>query len=316
MRRLIIVELSGEVVELRDIEIFLVLAEELHFGRTAERLHISQARVSQAIKKHERRLGAALFDRTTRTVTLTPVGRRLRDDLRQAYDLIQSGLARASAAGQGLRGTLRLGIMGVLGNELRPVIDKFLTDHPDCDVEIVEFHFSNPFTLLRAGRTDLQLMWLPVRETDITVGPVVLTEERVLAVPSHSDLAARESVSLEDLAGRTAPDPGPDAPAYWITAMLPEHTPSGRHISRGPAARTFHEILALVAAGAAVCPLNAHVTRYYTHPDITYVPIGDAPPADWALVWHTTRDNPSLRAFVETGRALGSRPMTRAAHTR
>jgi hypothetical protein len=79
-------------VELRDIEIFLVLAEELHFGRTAERLHVSRARVSQAIKKQERRIGAPLFDRTSRTVTLTPIGQRLRDDLQQAYDLVQSGL--------------------------------------------------------------------------------------------------------------------------------------------------------------------------------------------------------------------------------
>lgn len=63
-----------EQVELRDIEIFLVLAEELHFGRTAQRLHVSQARVSQAIKKQERRIGAELFTRTSRTVHLTEVG--------------------------------------------------------------------------------------------------------------------------------------------------------------------------------------------------------------------------------------------------
>ncbi|MGI5524918.1 LysR family transcriptional regulator [Micromonospora sp. CA-259024] len=67
-------------MELRDIEIFLTLAEELHFTRTAERLHVTQARVSQAIKKQERRIGAALFERNNRNVALTPIDQRLFDD--------------------------------------------------------------------------------------------------------------------------------------------------------------------------------------------------------------------------------------------
>ena len=69
-------------MELRDIEIFLTLAEELHFTRTAERLHVTQARVSQAIKKQERRIGAALFERNNRQVALTPIGQQLFDDIR------------------------------------------------------------------------------------------------------------------------------------------------------------------------------------------------------------------------------------------
>jgi DNA-binding transcriptional LysR family regulator len=62
-------------VEHRDIEIFLTLAEELHFGRTAERLRVSPARITQAIKKQERQIGAVLFERTNRTIRLTPLGR-------------------------------------------------------------------------------------------------------------------------------------------------------------------------------------------------------------------------------------------------
>src|SRR3954469_13865934 len=112
-------------MELRDIEIFLALAEELHFGRTAERLHVSQARVSQAISKQERRLGVALFDRTSRRVTLTPVGRRLHEDLQQALDLLHAGLARAEAAGPGAGQTLRLGVFGHAGHELRPLTEVF-----------------------------------------------------------------------------------------------------------------------------------------------------------------------------------------------
>lgn len=299
-------------MELRDIEIFLTLAEELHFGRTAERLHVSQARVSQAIKQQERRIGAALFERTSRTVTLTPVGRRLRDDLQQAYDLIHAGLARATAAGQGVRGTLRVGAMGALGNELRPVIDAFCARHPDCDVELTEFHFSDPFARLRAGEADLQLMWLPIQEPDLSVSPVVLTESRVLAVAEGSDLAARGSVSLEDLAGRPVLDHGTRALDYWVEAMVPKRTPSGRLIPRGPHAQTFHEILAHVAAGQMVCPLNAHVDWYYTYPGITYLPIHDAPTTEWVLVWAAGNQSTRLRAFTQTAGDLGPRPIVPA----
>ncbi|WP_327675390.1 LysR family transcriptional regulator [Kitasatospora sp. NBC_00458] len=287
-------------MELRDIEIFLALAEELHFGRTAERLHVSQARVSQAIKKQERRIGAPLFDRTSRTVTLTPVGHVLRGELQQAYDLIHGGLARAGDAALGVRGTLRLGVMGILGNEMRPVIEAFEARHPECTVEVVEYHFSDPFGMLRAGRLDAQVTWRPVHEPDLTVGPTVLTEGRLLGVATGSDLAGRESVSLEDLAGRPVPDPGPEVPGYWMEAMLPSSTPSGRPVPRGQSVRTFHELLALLAAGQVVCPVNAHVRRYYTPPGITFVPIHDAPATEWALVWPTAAKSARLEAFLRS----------------
>ena len=82
-------------MELREIEIFLILAEELHFGRAAQRLHVSQARVSQAISQQERRLGGALFDRANRRqIRLTPLGRQLCDDLRPVYAGLRDSLDR------------------------------------------------------------------------------------------------------------------------------------------------------------------------------------------------------------------------------
>ncbi|GGP33586.1 LysR family transcriptional regulator [Streptomyces melanogenes] len=298
-------------MELRDIEIFLVLAEELHFGRTAARLHVSQARVSQAIKKQERRIGAALFDRTSRTVVLTPVGRRLREELGLAYDLINESLARATVASTDLSGTLSLGVMGALGQELRPVIEAFTAEHPACEVVVKEFHFSDPFAELRSGRTDLQLMWLPVREPDLSVGACVLTEGRVLAVSDDSPWAGRESVSMEDLADCVLFDAGPDVPDYWLEAMLPGHTPLGRPIPRGARARSFHEILTLIAAQQVVSPLNEHVTWHYTPPGITFVPLHDAPTTEWSLVWPTARESARVRAFVGTAERLGPRPVRR-----
>lgn len=288
-------------MELRDIEIFLTLAEELHFGRTAERLHVSQARVSQAISKQERRIGAALFDRTSRRVTLTPVGRRLREDLQQAYDLIQEGLARAEAAGQ----ALRVGVFGHAGHELRPLVEAFRARYPSSEVQFSEVTGGDPFAALRAGDADVHVLWLPVAEPDLTVGPTVLTSGRVLAVAADHPLAERGSASLEDLADNHVVDLGPGAPEYWVASMVPVRTPLGRRVPRGPIARTFHEILALVAAGHCVHPLGEIAARYNSPPGIVFLPITDAPALQFALIWRSTADSPAIRALAQTAGDLG-----------
>ncbi|WP_408908100.1 LysR family transcriptional regulator [Streptomyces albidoflavus] len=86
------------------LEAFLVLAEELHFGRTAERLHVTTGRISQVLKKLEARVGAPLFERDSRIVTLTKIGGQLREDLQSGYGQIERGLARATDAASGGRG--------------------------------------------------------------------------------------------------------------------------------------------------------------------------------------------------------------------
>ncbi|MCX4695864.1 LysR family transcriptional regulator [Streptomyces sp. NBC_01408] len=292
-------------MELRDIEIFLTLAEELHFGRTAERLHVSQARVSQAIRRQERRLGVALFDRTSRRVALTPVGRRLREDLQQALDLLHAGLARAQAAGPGAGRTLRLGVFGHAGHELRPLVDAFRTRYPGSDIQFGEINGADAFTALRAGEHDAHVLWLPVAEPDLTVGPTVLTGGRVLAVAADHPLARRGTASLEDLADNHVVDLGPEAPEYWVASMVPTRTPLGRRIPRGPAARTFHEILSLVAAGRCVHPLGEVAARYNKPPGIVFLPLHDAPTLEWALTWRTTADSPGIRALAQTAADLG-----------
>ncbi len=292
-------------MEIRDIEIFLTLAEELHFGRTAERLHVSQARVSQAIRGQERRLGVALFDRTSRRVQLTPVGRRLREDLQKTLDLLQEALARAESAGLAAGKPLRLGVFGHAGHELRPLIDAFRTRYPGSDVRFNEITGSDPFSALRAGDNDVNVLWLPVAEPDLTVGPTVYIGGRVLAVSADHPLAERGTASLEDLADYRVVDLGPDAPEYWVASMVPTRTPSGRRVPRGPAARTFHEVLSLVGSGRCVHPLGEIAARYHSPPGIVFLPMPDAPDLHWALAWRSTADSPAIRALARTAADLG-----------
>ncbi|MET8870291.1 LysR family transcriptional regulator [Nonomuraea sp. NPDC004580] len=93
-------------------------ADELHCGRTAARLCLSPARVTQAVQKQERQIGAALFERGNRTVRLTQVGRRLRDDLRPVYAGLKESVERARLAGQGVTGTLRVGMLPLNAHDL------------------------------------------------------------------------------------------------------------------------------------------------------------------------------------------------------
>ncbi|GAA0429717.1 LysR family transcriptional regulator [Actinoplanes capillaceus] len=294
-------------MELRDIEIFLTLAEELHFGRTADRLHVSQARVSQAIKMQERRIGGVLFERTSRAVTLTPLGEQLRDDLRTGYDAIRKGLARATESTRGMTGTVRLGVMGIVGHEIRGVIEKFTADHPGCDVALREIVFSDPFSGLRSGDLDLILVWRPVREPDLTEGPTLLTEGRLMGVWTGHELASLPSVSMEDFAGRAVvhcPQPGLE---YWIESMAPRFTPGGQAIPRGPAVTTFHEVLTEVAAGRGITPMNEHGLHYFSHPGVVWVPLHDAPITEWALAWRSDDLNRRARAFVDVAELSGPR---------
>ncbi|MFB4308576.1 LysR family transcriptional regulator [Actinomadura sp. GTD37] len=291
-------------MELRDIEIFLTLADELHFGRTADKLLVTRARVSQAIRKTEREIGAALFERTSRRVSLTPIGRRLSEDLGAAYRLIQEGVDRAAAAARGLTGTLRIGFVGATGHEISDVIGAFNARHPDCELQIREATAGDPFTPLRGGDVDLQILWLPVEEPDLTVGPVVLTEDLVLAVSPRNPLARHESVSLEVLADATMLGASGTLPAYMEEAVRPAQTPSGRPIPRGPVTHTVQEILANVAADQGVTPVPAHAVKYFARGDIAYIPIHDSPALEWALIWRSSGETSLVRAFAQVAREL------------
>src|ERR671918_1834641 len=100
-----------QTVELRELRLFLTLAEELHFGRTAEALQLTPSRVSQSLRALEHKLGGQLVHRTSRRVQLTPFGERFLRDVRPALEQLDSVLERSHVAAQGLSGTLRLGLV-------------------------------------------------------------------------------------------------------------------------------------------------------------------------------------------------------------
>jgi DNA-binding transcriptional LysR family regulator len=292
-------------VELRDIEIFLTLAEELHFGRTAERLHVSQARVSQAINQQERRLGARLFDRANRRqIRLTALGGQLRDDLRPVYAGLRDSLERARLAAQGVNALLRIGTMPINVHDLRPYWDTFRANHPQWRLRFQPALATDPFAELRRGDVDVLITWLPVEEPDLTVGPVLFTEPRVLAVPTDHRLTRHTSISLEIVSDFQHPNLE-TAPDYWVDSYIPSHTRKGRQIERGPFVHNGDQALILTSMGEIVTLFPRHMTRYAVRPDIAYLPVRDIDPLAYGLVWHTESENDLIRALARTARDLG-----------
>ncbi|GAA3692091.1 LysR family transcriptional regulator [Nonomuraea antimicrobica] len=287
-------------MERLELESFLILAEELHFGRTAERLMVTRARVSQTIAKLERQVGAPLFERTSRRVRLTPLGKHLHDDLAPAYACIRDGLARAKSAAMGMEGELHVGFVGAATGELlMGVLDLFARRHPATAVHIHETQLGDFVEPLRESRVDVLMAQLPVVEPDLVTGPVVLTVPAVLAVSSRHQLARREAVRVEDLARAKVFACGGSLPEYWVTANNnPRTTPAGWPIERGDTAATIQETLALVAAGRGVASVGEDVSRFHPRPGVTYVPFEDAHPITYAPVWRASGETERVRAFV------------------
>ncbi|SCL58734.1 transcriptional regulator, LysR family [Micromonospora eburnea] len=295
------------MLERHELEAFLAVSEELHFGRAAERLRVSTARVSQTIRKLERRVGVALFNRTSRRVELSPVGRTLYEDLRPARDQIAAALDRAIEAGRGFTGALRVCFTGAAGGQLLvQAAQVFGRHHPECEVQIREAQMGELMPWLRGGEVDLALATLPVDEPGIVAGPVLVSEARFLAVPVEHPFARRTAVSVEDLAKVTMLQLPSTLPQSLRADRTPQTTPAGLPIKAGQRVTTFHEVLTLVGAGHGVFPVGANARRYYPRPDVAYVHLRDAPPLRWGLLWRADGATARVRAFAEASHGLVS----------
>lgn len=291
-------------VELRELRIFLTLADKLHFGRTAERLGLSQPTVSEAVRTLERRLGARLFERTSRRVQLTSAGIDLQQRLTPALDTLDQALEEVHEAIHGIGGSVR--IATTEATLLPPVVglaSAFEGAHPACTTEFVQPTFANPYALLRSGQADVLVNWLAVDEPDLTVGPVIARYERVLAVAHGHPLADRKSISVEELADERVDSADPLVPRALLDAIIPPRTPSGRPIKRLRAGGMLNEHVAGIALGRFVHPTMRGITAF-ERDDIVLIPIHDLPPLPLGLIWRTAAEDTRIRALAEVARHL------------
>lgn len=301
-------------MDLTRVQAFLTVADELHFGRAAERLGLSQPRVSRLVAAMEREVGGALFERTTRRVRLTPLGTRLHDGWRPAYEQLLATLDDVRAAARQPEGILRIGFTLTTGGPaLTRLVRAFTGAYPGCPVQLSEISQRDLYEPLRRDGIDVLVSWLTVDEPDLTAGPAIEHRDRALAVSRDHPLAARGSAAAEDLADyesacayrgdaevRVLPDALQDA-------INPPRTPSGRPTRRTRSVSSMQEIFALVASGQLVHPTVAGLPLAQRS-DIVLLPLTGLPPLRLGLIWCTAHENARIRALANTAATCSAAP--------
>jgi DNA-binding transcriptional LysR family regulator len=274
------------VLEIGELEAFLAVAEERHFGRAAERLLLSPSRVSQLIRRLEGRVGAPLFERTTRRVELTVLGAELYPGLDRIYGELCSVLRQAQAATQPIQGTLRIGYLTHARDAaFARLAARFGERYPACRLSTVDITGGAYFELLRTGQIDVALgrfdTGLP---DDLEAGPVMASEPWVLGVAAGHPLAGQDGVSVEELGSYPIFGVPDTLTGALHNPLYPVATPAGRPLTYRGTARSFAEVLDLVAAGENVFPASASFPSYYGHPGVRFVPLHGWPPATRILL--------------------------------
>jgi DNA-binding transcriptional LysR family regulator len=284
-------------LEVRELECFLVLAQELHFGRTGERLYVSQSRVSQLLGSLERRIGARLVSRTSRSVRLTPLGARFRDALGPAYGALRDVVDDARHAAREVAGRLRIGFQGTADDRLLAAVTAYQDRHPGSSIEITEVALSDPFGPVHRGEVDAAVVLLPVQEEELVLGPVFSRQPQRLTISARHPLAARGEVSAEELADVALIAAAAPAGEYWRRAHAPRVTPGGRPIPEGPAVTTLQEGVWLIAAGRGAMLLCEPTAAYHRRTDVVDIPVTGLPETALGLVWHRDHENARIRAL-------------------
>ncbi|MFI5524468.1 LysR family transcriptional regulator [Streptomyces platensis] len=279
-------------MELRTLRYFVAVAEELHFGRAAARLHMSQPPLSRAIKQLETETGAALFDRSSAGVTLTPVGAVLLDEARSLLDQADRVRVRVAAAA----GATTLTV-GMLGDSTDPSASRLAGAyhrlHPRVEVRIREADLTDPTCGLHAGLVDVALTRGPFDETGLTVHG--LRADPVGALLRADDpLARRDNLQLADLADRRwfrfPEGTDPLWQAYW----------SGGEPREGPVVRAVQECQQAVLWNGTV---GITLLNHEPAAGLTVLPLIDMPPSRVVVAWNEGDTNPLLRSFVQTATA-------------
>jgi DNA-binding transcriptional LysR family regulator len=271
-------------MELRQIDCFLAVATDLHFGKAAERLSLAQSSVSEAIRALEHEVGGQLFIRTSRRVQLTPLGEKLRVGVEPATLVLRATLEDCRKAALGQTNRLRIGFLGGGLYELTLPFVRHLKSKFHIDVDWVELSMLDQFEAVASGKVDAAFCRLPLSHDGLVQCAVLFEDKRKLMVPINHRLADRSIIDPEELALETMPTLPPHHQLEAFAAVyFPDHTPSGQPIARGPVVTTVRECIAVVESGEAVAFMFQRAEPYYPNPRIRYVDVA-VPPVGTALV--------------------------------
>jgi DNA-binding transcriptional LysR family regulator len=289
----------------RALRSFLVLAQELHFGRAAERLGVAQPALSQQLQRLESTLGVRLIDRSARRVALTDAGAAFLPDAARALDAQERAATSARAAWRGQRGTLRVALMAATPTEaFVQTLRTYALNHPDVTVRIREAPLDRVLAQVADGDADLALLVAhapPRTPRDVELHPICTENLHVAVGPGHRLLAAT-SASMGELA-----DERFSLLARGDGAALDVHglcTMAGFQPTPYAEVHDLATQLAIVATGlcVAIVPESAH---RHAPADVTFTPLTDVQPLRWYLAYRDRSASRTLRTFLAILQAGG-----------
>ncbi|AZG46534.1 LysR substrate-binding domain-containing protein [Gordonia insulae] len=289
-------------MELRHLRYFRVLAEELHFGRAAARLHISQPPLTAHIKELEREVGARLFDRTTRRVSLTDAGTVFAARVDGLLAELDDAVIEARDHAEGRRGRIRVGfVSSASGTVLPPGLRIFREIHPGVRVDLSPLTTREQLDGLSAGALDVGLIRSGGAEPGLVVEPL-LEESMVAVVPVEHPLALRSEVDVRDLVGeRLILFPNDLMPAY-VAQIWAMFATVGAEPDVVQEAIHHETVVGLVSAGVGISILPASVSRFRPA-DVVIRPIAGAPTTALVIARRSDVTNPAVEGFIECLRA-------------
>ncbi len=295
-------------IELRHLRYFVAVAEELHFGRAALRLHLAQPPLSQQIRKLEEILGHALFTRTSRSVRLTSAGEVFLERARRTLRNVQEDLDEARSIGRGEVGFLRVGFIGSsMLTPLPAMLGQYRRQYPRVNLQLSESFTSILIQSLTKNTLDACFL----RDGDPTDGLIIeplFSEPFVAVLPSNHAIAKRKSVSAADL--RNEPfvffTPSAGALAYQKTVSLCEAHGFRPHVVQE--APQWLTILRLVGAGLGVSIAPACVAQIIT-PDVVCRPLrGANVQSTIGLAYRAADDRAIVKSFRKIARISVAAP--------
>ncbi|MHA3703843.1 LysR family transcriptional regulator [Jatrophihabitans sp. YIM 134969] len=275
-------------LDLRKVRYFVAVAETLHFGRAAERLHIAQPALSRQVRALEKDLGAELFTRDSHRVALTAAGQQL---LTEAGLLLASADAARLRVGVAARGGRRLMVGFRSGIAVAPAVNLFAARHPDVPVDVQRIEGDDQADLLLDGRIDVAYVRLPIAAPGLRVASLY-REPRVAVLPRGHRLAGKEEIGEADL----------DGEALIWPADTPQPT-SRPHPDAGYRVRGVDETLEHVAAGRGISFLPRSTRVFHAHPEVVHVAVRDLAPDEVAVAVAASNVSPVVDDFVAAARA-------------
>lgn len=286
--------------ELSQLRCFVAVAEELHFGRAAQRLNMTQPPLSRQVQLLERILGVVLLDRTSRSVRLTPAGRSFLIEAKRILRLAESAALATRRIGKGDAGRVAIGFTAASGYSFLPnLVDLARTKLPNVDLALRELVSGEQVEALLTGRIDLGLVRPPLTRPEFDKVRV-LTEPLIAALPSGDPRLEKARLTLADFDVEPMITYAPEGAGYFhtmLTAMFDEAGVSPNYVQH---MAQIHSILALVHAriGAAVVPEAATKLHFE---GVEFRPLETIPerPVELFVAWRKDNDNPSLKPLLE-----------------